>query len=162
MKFEHQKLIEDNEIDLADLPADLKRSIELFNEKLEDYETVEDESDETEIKELKAELKKLSAEIASEIKEFLEEEELSEEEEEELIPKQEAKSKKEESMPKDKEGILRHLFNNNIRKVTKADLKKYGYPVGFWSSFPMKGETIGNYRLSRNNTDEPFEISKIN
>lgn len=157
MKFEHQKLIEDNEIELENLPEELKTSIQLFNEKLEEYETAEEETDEAEVKELKAELKKLSSEISSEIREYLEEEELSEDEEDE-----EVKSNKEEkSLPKDKEGILKYLFTNNIRKVTKEDLKKYGYPVGFWDSFPMKGETIGNFKLSRNTTDEPFEILKI-
>lgn len=148
MKFPHQELIESNEINIKDLPSDLKKSIELFNEKFQEFETAEEEHDQAEVRELKAELKKISSRISSEIKEHLDEEELSEDQED-------------EKMPDDKEGILRYLYEKGIKKVTKEDLKMYGYPVGFFGSLPMKGETIGQYRLFRTNTNQPFELSKI-
>lgn len=149
MKYPHQILIDTHQINVNKLPKDLQQAIHLFDKKMKDYETAESESDEKEVKELKAALKKLSNEITFEILEHAKGEEMGEFEDE-------------LNVPKDKEGILRHLYENQITEVTKDQLKQYGYPVGFWHSFPIKGERVGGFEVSRNNANEKFyKIRKI-
>ena len=149
MEFRHQRLIRENEINVSQLPKDLQASIKQFDLRLHQYETAEEHDDVKEVKELKATLKTLSDHIAEEIIEAIDTDELGDDEEV-------------ESLPKSKEGILKYLFDKGIKKVTKEELKNYGYPTGFFSSLTIKGETIGNYSLFRNNANEKhYQIHKL-
>lgn len=153
MKFPHEVLIESHDIMEAELPEDLKMMVRMFDDKLKEYELAEEEGDVDEVRVLKGTLKELSSHITEEIKEAIEHGELSDDEEEEEEANQEKLPNK---IPKDKEGILKYLYDKGIKKVSREELGNYGYPVGFFSSLTIKGETVGHYRLFRNNSNELY------
>lgn len=144
--FPHQILLEENEVNVKDLPNELVELINNFDAKLEDFETAEEAEEEEEIKELKKELKALSIEISGEIKEYLEENESSEEED--------------KVIPKDKEGILRYLYEEGYSQVSIQLLKRMGYPTGPFSKLLNTGERVGKYELKKTASQEEYGLIK--
>lgn len=147
MKFPHQTYIQKNDIDIADLPADLREAISDFDSKMEDYEIAE-EDDEPDARAILDELKEISSSIVKEIKEYEEEEEVAEEE---------------ETMPPStgKKEILQWLYENGVREVTKDMLKKYGYPTGFASNLTELGERVSGFELKKEIREKTYKLIKL-
>ncbi|HEX8547506.1 MAG TPA: hypothetical protein VF691_11130 [Cytophagaceae bacterium] len=145
--FPHQTLIKENDIQVADLPEELVELIKEFDSKFDDYEIAEEENDDEEVKEIKTELKELSGQITSEIKEYLEDNEVSEQEDKKI--------------PKDKEGILKYLFEEGYKEVSISDLKKFGYPTGPFSKLLNTGEKLQKFELRKVAGDRNYKILKV-
>ncbi|MCR6637463.1 MAG: hypothetical protein NVV82_00275 [Sporocytophaga sp.] len=160
MKFPHEVLIENHDIKEAELPEELRVMVQMFDDKLKEYELAEEDGEIDEVRVLKGTLKELSSHITEEIKEALEHGELSDDDDEK--EEEPLQRKLEDKIPKDKEGILKYLYGKGIRKVSREELGNYGYPVGFFSSLTIKGETVGHYRLFRNNSSElHYQLIKL-
>lgn len=145
--FPHQNLIKENEIKVNDLPEELVNLIQDFDSKFDDYEIAEEENDDEEVKEIKKELKELSSQITSEIMEYLEDNEASEEEDRRI--------------PKDKEGILKYLFEEGQKEISLSELRKVGYPTGPFSKLLNTGEKLKSFELKKHPQDKNYRIVKL-
>lgn len=135
--YYHQRLLEDNLVDISSLPASVQNMIAEFNEQLYDLEEDEDLSNQ-EYRHLKAELKSLDNALAKEIKSFIDHE-----------PREELTG------TALKLAILKAFVAEGHTRPTAKDLIEAGYAL---KSQVKLEEQVGPYLLVKKRYEPKFSI----